>query len=127
MGLIRSPIAGLRAVVSLVALAFASILNASPLWASVLFLATMALVSTAVLGASFGRERARITWAGVAIFGWAYLGAVFGPFRYGNGTTIPPLPTMAMYEYAATESLIPRSRAASQGVTFSNAIRQESL
>jgi hypothetical protein len=39
------------------------------------------------------RGRARLTWAGFALFGWGYLFAVFGPWADLNGVTVPPLLT----------------------------------
>jgi hypothetical protein len=99
MGRTQFSLASLMAVVFFIALGIAALLNATALWASVLFMFTVALMSAAILGAIACRGRTRMTWAGVAIFGWVYLGIVFGPLPNGNGTTIPPLPTMVLYEY----------------------------
>lgn len=115
------------AVVFFIALGIAALLNATALWASVLFMFTVTLMSAAIVGAIACRGRRRMTWAGVAIFGWVYLGIVFGPLPNGNGTTIPPLPTMLLYECALHYNLIARSRADFAGVTFNNSIQAETI
>jgi hypothetical protein len=124
---IQSSLAGLMAVVFFIALGFAALLNATALWASFLFMFTVALMSAAILGAIAARGKTRMTWAGVAIFGWVYLGIAFGPLPNGNGTTIPPLPTMVVYEYTLYHNLIPQSKAAYKDVTFNNTNQAESL
>ena len=127
MGRTQLSLAGLMAVVFFIALGIAALLNATALWARVLFMLTVALMSAAILGAIACRGRTRMTWAGIAIFGWVYLGIVFGPLPNGNGTTIPPLPTMVLYEYTVYNILIPKSKAAYAGVTFNNSIQAETL
>ncbi|MDB5352125.1 MAG: hypothetical protein JWN86_3372 [Planctomycetota bacterium] len=97
MDRVRFALAGLLAVAFFIALGLTSLLNAMPLWASGLFMFTVALMSAAILGAIAGRGETRMTWVGVAILGWLYLGIVFGPFKNGNGTTIPPLPTICSF------------------------------
>jgi hypothetical protein len=69
---IRTSIAGLMAGVFFIAVAIASLLNPSPLWASCLFMFAVALMSVAILGVCAGRQKTRMTWAGFAIFGWVY-------------------------------------------------------
>lgn len=120
-------LAGLMGIVLFAALGLAALLNASPLWASFSFMFAVALMSTSILGAFACRGKARMTWLGVAVFGWVYLGIVFGPLTNGNGTTIPPLPTMALYEYLMEKNLIPKSKAAYKDVMFNNFIQSESL
>jgi hypothetical protein len=127
MGRTQFSLASLMAVMFFIALGIAALLNATALWASVSFMFTVALMSAAILGAIACRGRTRMTWAGVAIFGWVYLGIVFGPLPNGNGTTIPPLPTMVLYEYTLYHTLIPRSKAAFADVTFKNSIQAETL
>jgi hypothetical protein len=124
---IRVSVGGLMAAVGFLALAFASLLNANPLWASGMFLLAVAVMSAATLGAISGCGRARMARVGVALFGWVYLGIFFGPLENGNGTTIPALPTMVVYEYTMRENLIPRSKAANKSVGFRNATQSESL
>jgi hypothetical protein len=107
---IRTSIAALMAGVFFIAVAIASLLNPSPLWASCLFMFAVALMSAAILGICAGRQKTRMTWAGVAIFGWVYLGIVFGPLKNGNDTTIPALPTMIVYEYVLRERVLPKPK-----------------
>src|SRR5262249_46537358 len=120
-------LAGLMAVVLFIALGFAALLNATALWASVLFMFTVALMSAAILGAIACRGKTRMTWVGVGIFGWVYLGIAFGPLPNGNGTTIPPLPTMVVYEYILNYNLIPQAKAAYKDVVFNNTYQAESI
>jgi hypothetical protein len=127
MGRAQLSLAGLMAVVFFIALGIAALLNATALWASVLFMLTVALMSAAILGAIACRGRTRLTWAGVAIFGWVYLGIVFGPLPNGNGTTIPPLSTIVLYEYTLYNIVISKSKAAYADVTFNNSIQAETL
>ena len=68
-----------------------------------------------------------MTWAGVAVFGWVYLGIVFGPLPNGNGTTIPALPVMAVYEYILYHNTIPRAKADFKDVRFQNSHQAENL
>ncbi len=105
----RTSIAGLMGAVLFVAVAIASLLNASPLWASCLFMFVVAILCAAILGAIAGRQKTRMSWAGAAIFGWVYLGIVFGPFKNANGTTIPALPSSIVYEYVLRERVLPKS------------------
>ena len=49
---------------------------------------TVALMSTAILRVIAGRQITRLTWTGAAIFGWVYLGIVFGPLKSGKATPI---------------------------------------
>ncbi len=117
---IRTSIAGLMAAVFFVAIAIAALLNASPLWASCLFMLTVTLMSAAIVGAIAGRSKARMTWTGAAVFGWVYLGIVFGPVSNGNETTIPALPAMVVYDFILKERVIPKSRSTSSQQTFFN-------
>ncbi len=92
-------IAGMMAVVSLVAVGLAALRSPTILWASLTFTLLVALLATATLGAIAGRGRSRATWAGVAAFGWAYFATTFGPVPNGNGVTCPPFPTQVLIEY----------------------------
>jgi hypothetical protein len=127
MKLTQSSLAGQMVVEFFIVLGFGAQLNTTALWASVLFMFTVALMSAAILGAIACRGKTRMTWAGVATFGWVYLGIAFGPLPSGNGTTIPPLPTMVVNEYTLYHHLIPQSKAAYKDVTFNNTNQAESL
>ncbi len=95
----RLSILGMMAVIVLIAVALAALRSPTILGASLIFTATVAFLATAVLGAIARRGRARVAWAGVAVFGWAYLAMSFGPFPNGNGVTCPPFPTQLFLEY----------------------------
>ena len=68
------------------------------LGASLIFTATVAFLATAILGAIARRGRARVAWAGVAVFGWAYFAMSFGPLPNMNGVICPPFPTQILLE-----------------------------
>jgi hypothetical protein len=87
------------AVVLFIGLGFAALRSASPLLASAVFTLTVAILSAAVLGAMARRGRARMIWAGFALFGWIYLGTTFGPWEAGNGVTAPPYVTRWALDY----------------------------
>jgi hypothetical protein len=118
----RLSIASLMAIVCFIALDFAALKNATALWSSVLFMFTVGVLSTAILGAIACSGHARKTWAGVAIFGWVYLGIVFGPLPNGNGATIPPLPTLVVYEYLLNNNFRTQSN-----VHFINTTQAETI
>jgi hypothetical protein len=77
MGRVRTTIAGLMAVVLLVAMALAALRHPSPLLASALFTLDVGLVCVAVLGALFCRGTRRRMWAGFSVFAGAYLAVAF--------------------------------------------------
>jgi hypothetical protein len=43
--------------------------------------------------------RARLTWAGFALFGWVYLGTTFGPWADVHGVHAPPYLTRWPLDY----------------------------
>ena len=94
----RLSILAMMAIIVMIALAFAALRNPTVLGASLIFMATVAFLATAILGAIARRGRARLTWAGVAVFGWAYLAMSFGPFPNTNGAICPPFPTQILLE-----------------------------
>jgi hypothetical protein len=95
---VRVTILVLMVIIGLVAVGLAALRNASTLWASSLFTLTVALSSAAILGSIACRGRARMTWAGFAVFGWVYLGIAFGAASASNGCTPPPLLTKALLD-----------------------------
>jgi hypothetical protein len=97
----RLSILALMTAIVLIALGFAALRNPTVLGASLTFTATVAFLATAIVAAIARRGRARVTWAGVAVFGWAYLLMSFGPFKNGNGVDCPPFPTQALVEVLA--------------------------
>ena len=96
---LRFTLAQLMAAVIFIGLGFAALRSASLLWASAVFTLTVAVLSAAILGAMARRGRARMTWAGFALFGWVYLGTTFGPWADGNGVTAPPYVTRWVLDY----------------------------
>ena len=98
---LRFTLAQLMATVIFIGLGFAALRSASRLGASAVFTLTVAVLSAAILGAMARRGRARMTWAGFALFGWIYLGTTFGPWADGNGVTAPPYVTRWVLDYTA--------------------------
>ena len=94
----RLSISGLMAFVLVAAVGFAGLRSASALWASAIFTLTVAVLATATLGAMAARGRARITWAGFAVFGWVYLGTTFGLWWGQNGVVAPPFLTKPLLD-----------------------------
>jgi hypothetical protein len=76
----RVSIAGLMAVVLLVAVGVAALRSASDLWAGALFTLALGVLAIAALGAVSLRGRQRASWAGFAALGWGYLLLAFGPW-----------------------------------------------
>ena len=97
---VRFSIAGLMAVVFVFAVGFAGLRAASPLWASVVFTFTVALLAAAILGSAACRGRVRMAWIGFAVFGWTYLLATFWLWPGPNGVTAPPFVTKALLDYS---------------------------
>jgi hypothetical protein len=86
----RPTIAGLMALVALVAVGLAGFQNPSDLWASALYSLAVGSLTTAVLGAAASQGRARLIWTGFALFGWVYLAlsldlVAVNPFRTVRG------------------------------------------
>src|SRR5262249_4779035 len=73
MSRLRFTIAQAMALVLLAGIGFAALRSASVLWASAVFTLTVTVLSAALLAAMARRGRARMTWAGFALFGWIYL------------------------------------------------------
>src|SRR3954453_22282438 len=90
---LRFTLAQLMAAVIFIGLGFAALRSASRLGASAVFTLTVAVLSAAILGAMARRGRARMPWAGFALFGWVYLGTTFGPWAAANGVLAPPYVT----------------------------------
>ena len=70
---IRFSIAGLMAAVLFLAVGFAGLPAASPLWASGIFTMAVTVFAGAIVGAAASRGPSRIAWLGFGIFGWTYL------------------------------------------------------
>jgi hypothetical protein len=70
---LRFTLAQLMVLVLCLGLCFAALLNADEFLASVTFTLTTMTISAALVGAFVRKGRARTTWVGFAVFGWAYL------------------------------------------------------
>ena len=96
---LRFTLAQSMGIVLLIGVGFAALRSASALWSSAVFTSTVALLSVAILGAMVRRGRARMTWAGFALFGWIYLATAFGPWANRNGVEAPPYVTRWALDY----------------------------
>jgi hypothetical protein len=100
----RLTIAQLMTLILLLSFGFAALRNATPIWASATH--TLAIISIlAALLCAFARKgKARMTWAGFAVFGWAYLLIDLLPERsvgiFGGGPI--PWPSL-MIEWGAAQ------------------------
>ena len=86
----RFSIAGLMAMILLLAIGMAALRDPTTLWASALFTAAVILCTASFLGAMAHRGVLRFSWAGIAVFGWVYLIISLGPWP-GNLVGLPPL------------------------------------
>jgi hypothetical protein len=96
---LRFNLAQSMAIVLLVGVGLAAARLGTVLWSSAVFTLTVAVLSAAILGAMARRGRARVTWAGFALFGWVYLGTAFGPGADSNGVNAPPFVTRWGLDY----------------------------
>jgi hypothetical protein len=96
---IRFSIAGLMAAVLFLAVGFAGLRAASPLWASGIFTMTVTVFAGAIVGAAACQGPSRFALLGFGIFGWTYLLATFWLWPAPNGVTPPPFLTKALLDY----------------------------
>ena len=94
----RLSIAGLMAVVLLLAVGFAGLRAATALWASAMFTLAVALLAAAALGAAAIRGRPRMASLGFSLFGWVYLLSTFALWPGPNGVSAPPFLTKALLD-----------------------------
>ena len=95
---LRFSVAGLMAIVLLLALGLAALRANSEFWASAIFTAVVILLSASVVGAIVARGLTQSTSTGMAVFGWIYLVIAFGPWAKDTIGS-PPLLTSALLEY----------------------------
>jgi hypothetical protein len=88
----RLSVGGLMALVAYVGFGVAALRNADPSWASASFTNAIGAISIAPVGAFARQGRARATWAGFAIFGWAYFLVPLLPARETGGFRFGPIP-----------------------------------
>src|SRR5437868_3875327 len=70
---LRFTLAQLMAIMLYLGFGFAARRNADDYWASATFTVAIISISAALVGAIARKGRARMTWAGFAVFGWAYV------------------------------------------------------
>jgi hypothetical protein len=112
----RVSIASTMAFVVCIAVGFAALRNASRVWAGIVFLLTLGMLCTAVVGACSRRGRARPPWLGFAVFGWAYALAALGPWNEGKDAAAPTFVATALLD-----ELMPyasRNYADARGTTY---------
>jgi hypothetical protein len=101
---LRFTLAQLMATVLFIGFAFAALRNADAFWAKATYTLALVMISAAPLTALTRKGRARVAWAGFAVFGWTRLlvGALphFRDFVFGFGPITSPgsLAELA-YEY----------------------------
>ena len=67
----RFTLAQLMTIVLYLGFGFAALRNADGFWASATFTVAIISISTALVGAIARKGRARLSWVGFAVFGWA--------------------------------------------------------
>ena len=70
---LRFTLAQLMAIVLFIAFGFAALRNADSFWARATYTLVLLMISAASLGALARKGRARMPWAGFAVFGWTRL------------------------------------------------------
>jgi len=85
--------------VFVLAVGFAGLRAASPLWASAVFTIAETLFAAAILGAATCRGPSQTAWLGFGVFGWTYLLATFWLWPAPNGVTAPPFLTKALLDF----------------------------
>ena len=88
----RLTIAQLMTLILFVGFGFAALRNANQFWASATQTLAIILILAAPLGAFARKGKARMTWAGFAVFGWAYLLTDLLPDRSVGGLGAGPIP-----------------------------------
>lgn len=76
----RISLRGFMAVIALLAIEFAAMRAGSSFWYSAIYTLTVVLLLLATLAARYRRGRSGAFWFGFALFGWAYLCLVLGPW-----------------------------------------------
>src|SRR5262249_7985959 len=84
-------LAQLMAIVFYVGFGFAALRNANRIWASAAFTLAFLMVSVASLGALARKGRARLTWAGFAVFGWSRF--LVGALPVNDSSVFGPTPS----------------------------------
>ena len=110
MSRLRFTLAQLMAVVLFIAFGFAAMRNADAFWARAAYTLALLAISAAPLGALARKGRARMAWAGFAVFAWTRLlvGALphFRDQVFGFG----PIPSPGSLAESGYEFLLPYLR-----------------
>lgn len=77
-------IAGLMAMVLVLAIAFASLRFASWTWAGWILLLAVGVLGWAILAAAYRQGASRAFWLGFAVFGWIYMALTIGTWWRGD-------------------------------------------
>ena len=88
----RLTIAQLMTFIFFVGFGFAALRNANDLWASATFTLAMISILVAPLFAFARKGKARMTWAGFAVFGWCYFLIDLLPDRSPGTFGVQPIP-----------------------------------
>jgi hypothetical protein len=89
---LRLTIAQLMTVILLVGFGFAALRNANPFWASATYTIAIISILVALLCAFVRKGKARMSWAGLAVFGWAYFLIDLLPNRSVGSLGAGPIP-----------------------------------
>jgi hypothetical protein len=73
MSILRLSVSSLGVTVALLALGCAALTRSTPIWASVVFTATVVVLALAILRAIYSRGASRAFHLGLAVCGWLYL------------------------------------------------------
>jgi len=94
----RITIAQTMAIVLYIGFGFAALRNADDFWASTTFTVAIITVSAALVGAIARKGKARMTWTGFAVLGWACVIFGLSPIRSGTviGTPLQLTPPLLM-------------------------------
>jgi hypothetical protein len=101
----RLTLGQLMAVVVFVAFGFGALRNANEIWASGTFTLAFLMISVAPLGALARKGRARMAWAGVAVFGWSRL--LVGTHRLSDNSIFGPIPSPGLLSERGFALLLP--------------------
>jgi hypothetical protein len=103
----RLTIAQLMIVILLVGFGFAALRNANQFWASATYTLAIISILVALLCAFARKGKARMTWAGLAVFGWAYLLIDLLPDRSVGSLGAGPIPWPSLIIEWGTAQLQP--------------------
>jgi hypothetical protein len=86
---------------------FAALRNADEFWASATYTLAIISILVALLGAFARKGKARMTWAGTAVFGWVYFLIHLLPDRRIGGLGTGPIPWPSLLSEWGAAQLVP--------------------